>query len=211
MNNNEIKELILGILTDEFQAKKVLLRFLKENEGIKPIEVNKTLKVLDKEGMIDMFDDKANRTVFIRLHQDDEVSETPAPVKELKRAPEARERKTLQLTEEEAEGLDLLDLRTPPVKEDMEYPDGVTPEMYNEFKDKIMEHKSLLWDLLRNFNGCGGTAITMWNPEHKEANKDGKVFYQWNNPMKTWGLMSQLCKLIDLYESKNKEVATEEE
>lgn len=208
MNNNEIKELVLSTLTDEFQAKKVLLKLLSEN-GVKPIDTNKAIKDLDKEGEIEIFDDKANRTVFIRLYQDDEVSETPA--KELKRAPEARERVTLQLTEKEAEGLDLLDLRTPPVKEDIKYPEGVTPEMYNEFKDKILEHKSLLWDLLRNFNGCGGTAITMWNPEHKEANKDGKVFYQWNNPMKTWGLMSQLCKLIDLYESKNKEVATEEE
>lgn len=210
MNNNEIKELVMSNLTDEFQAKKVLLKLLSEN-GVKPIDTNKVLKDLDKKGKIEIFDDKANRTVFIRLHQDDEISETPTPDKELKRAPEARERVTLQLTEKEAEGLDLLDLRTPPVKEDIKYPEGVTPEMYNEFKDKILEHKSLLWDLLRNFNGCGGTAITMWNPEHEEANKDGKVFYQWSNPMKTWGLMSQLCKLIDLYEGKNKEVATEEE
>jgi len=210
MNNNEIKELVLSTLTDEFTPKKELFRTL---DDVKNIDINMSLRALEKEGAVEIFDDRANRTVFVRLHSDSVADETPAsaPVKELKRAPEARERVTLQLTEEEAEGLDLLDLRTPPVKEDMEYPDGVTPEMYNEFKERIIAHKSLLWDLLRNFNGCGGTAITMWNPEHEEANKDGKVFYQWNNPMKTWGLMSQLCKLIDLYESKNKEVATEEE
>ena len=136
-------------------------------------------------------------------------------VSELKSAPEAgRVRKILEITEEDAEGLDLglISLRTAPVKADLVYPEGVTKEMYDEFKHRILneENKSLLWDFLSNFNGAGGTAITMWNPEHEQSNEDGKVFYQWNNPEMTWPLMVQLCKVLDLYKAKKEEVTIEE-
>lgn len=208
MNNEEINKTISGLLTVEFMAKKELFKACKEL-GIKPIQVNKALKKLDNVEVVEK-----DEGVFVRLSSKTDEGETmkdDSKVSELKRTPEPRERKVLHITEEEAEGLSLLTLRTPPVKENLVYPEGVTREMYEEFKAKILENKSLIWDLVSNFNGAKGTAITMWEPENEKANKDGKVFYQWNSPETTWPLMEQLCKIINLYEAQEEAKAETEE
>lgn len=212
---NEINTMVYGLLTDEFQQKSDLFRKC-EVLGIKPIEVNQALKNMNEEGSVKMKNEGNKILVRVASHEEMvEASEIPE-IGGLKKAPQAdRVRAVLEITEEEAEGLSLLNLRTPPVKKDLVYPEGVTKEMYNEFKERILskENKSLLWDLVSNFNGAGYTAITMWNPEHEEASEDGKVFYQWNNPEMTWDLMVQLCKILDLYsaqEAQKVEVATEE-
>ena len=203
--NQNLKTTISGLLTVDFQKKSDIFALAKEL-GIKPIEVNQALKAMSKEGIVEIMD---NNGIFVRMSTGSSEPST-VEVSELKTAPGASKvRKILEITEEEAEGLDLelISLRTAPVKTNLVYPKGVTKEMYEEFKSRILndENKSLLWDFLSNFNGAGGTAITMWNPEHQQANEEGKVFYQWNNPEMTWPLMVQLCKVLDLHEAKKAE------
>jgi hypothetical protein len=60
-----------------------------------------------------------------------------------------------------------------------------------------------------NFNGAKNTAITMWEPENKQANENGKVFYRWDEPENSWELMVQLCKVVELYNAQ--EATVEEE
>lgn len=206
MNMKEIKSIVLGLLTVEFQSKKDIFGMCKEM-GIKPIEVNKALKELS--GLVDVVDQ--NGGIFVRLSPETKEGETmndDGPT-ELKRAPEARERRVLKITEEQAKGLSLLSLRTPPVKEDLVYPDGVTKEMFEEFKAKILANKDLIWDLVSNFNGAKQIAITMWEPENPKANEDGRVFYRWDEPENSWPLMTQLCKIVDLYNEQEAQVVEE--
>lgn len=203
MNKEQINSTVSGLLTVEYMSKKELFKACTEL-GIKPIQVNKALKELS--GFVDVVDRDGG--VFVRLSpKTEEGGET---VTELKRAPEARERRVLRITEEQAKDLSLLSLRTPPVKEDLVYPDGVTKEMFDEFKQKILENKDLIWDLVSNFNGAKQIAITMWEPENEKANEDGRVFYRWDEPEATWPLMTQLCKIVDLYNEQEKQVASEE-
>ena len=210
MSLKEIIPQISGLLTVDFQRKSDVFALAKEL-GIKPIEVNQALKAMNKEGIVDIVD---NNGIFVRMASSSEPEGKEIP--ELKRAPsENRVRAILEITEEDAEGLDLLTLRTPPMKKDLVYPEGVTKEMYNSFKARILDkdNYSLLWDLVKNFNGARGTAITMWDPEHEKANKEGKVFYRWDEPEKTWKLMEQLCRILDLYEAQEtqkEEVVAEE-
>lgn len=200
----EIKSIVLGLLTVEFQSKKDIFGMCSEM-GIKPIQVNKALKELS--GLVDVVDQ--NGGIFVRLSPKTEEGETvETPIKELKRAPD-RERKVLHISEADAEGLTLLNLRTPPIKENLVYPDGVTKEMFEDFKERILKNKSLIWDLVSNFNGAKNTAITMWEPENENCNEDGRVFYRWDEPVNTWPLMEQLCKIIDLYEAQEAQVAEE--
>lgn len=205
MNKQEIQSTICGILTFDFMSKKELFKICTEL-GIKPVQVNKALKELS--GFVDVVDQ--NGGIFVRLSpktkEGETVKDSPA---ELKRAPEARERRVLQITEEQAKDLSLLSLRTPPVKENLVYPDGVTKEMFEEFKQKILENKDLIWDLVSNFNGAKQIAITMWEPENPKANEDGRVFYRWDEPENSWDLMTQLCRIVDLYNEQEAQVAEE--
>ena len=206
MKQVEINSTVLGILTVEFQSKKDIFKVCAEM-GIKPIQVNKALKELS--GLVDVVDQ--NGGIFVRLSPETKEGETmndDGPT-ELKRAPEARERRVLKITEEQAKGLSLLNLRTPPVKEDLVYPDGVTKEMFEEFKAKILANKDLIWDLVSNFNGAKQIAITMWEPENPKANEDGRVFYRWDEPENSWDLMTQLCKIVDLYNEQEAQVVEE--
>lgn len=203
MNKEQINATVSGLLTVEYMSKKALFKTCAEL-GIKPIQVNKALKELS--GFVDVVDRDGG--VFVRLSpKTEEGGET---VTELKRAPEARERRVLRITEEQAKDLSLLSLRTPPVKENLVYPEGVTKEMFDEFKQKILENKDLIWDLVSNFNGAKQIAITMWEPENPKANDDGRVFYRWDEPENSWGLMVQLCKIVDLYNEQEAQVADEE-
>ena len=206
MNKEQIQSTICGILTVDFMSKKELFKICTEL-GIKPVQVNKALKELS--GFVDVVDQ--NGGIFVRLSPETKEGETmndDGPT-ELKRAPEARERRVLKITEEQAKGLSLLSLRTPPVKEDLVYPDGVTKEMFEEFKAKILANKDLIWDLVSNFNGAKQIAITMWEPENPKANEDGRVFYRWDEPENSWPLMTQLCKIVDLYNEQEAQVVEE--
>jgi hypothetical protein len=202
MNMKEITSTVSGLLTVEYMSKKALFKTCTEL-GIKPIQVNKALKELS--GFVDVVERDGG--VFVRLSpKTEEGGET---VTELKRTPEARERRVLRITEEQAKDLSLLNLRTPPVKEDLVYPEGVTKEMFEEFKQKILENKDLIWDLVSNFNGAKQIAITMWEPENPKANEDGRVFYRWDEPENSWDLMTQLCTIVDLYNEQEAQVAEE--
>jgi hypothetical protein len=193
---------VSGLLTDEFVPRKT---FVKEGvKGEKPVTVNWALNQLIKGGFVEQVLSEEGEKMVKLVKEFDGKTEEP---RVLKRAPQ-RERKTLTISEEDAKGLGLLTLRTPPVKKDLVYPDGVTKEMFDDFKGVIIKNAELLKDLVTNFNGARGTAITMWEPSHEKANEDGKVFYRWDEPVNTWELMVQLCKVVELY---NAQEAVEEE
>ena len=200
-NENQVLMKISGLLSDESVERKA---FVKSVEGERPVTVNWALNKLIKGGFVEQVLEEGEKMVKLVKEFDGKTEEPRV----LKRAPQ-RERKTLSISEEDAKGLGLLTLRTPPVKKDLVYPDGVTKEMFNEFKRIIIEHAELLKDLVTNFNGAKGTAITMWEPNNEDANEDGKVFYRWDEPVNSWELMIQLCKVVELY--KAQEATVEEE
>lgn len=200
-NENQVLMKISGLLSDESVERKA---FVKSVEGERPVTVNWALNKLIKGGFVEQVLEEGEKMVKLVKEFDGKTEEPRV----LKRAPQ-RERKTLTISEEDAKGLGLLTLRTPPVKKDLVYPDGVTKEMFDEFKGIIIEHAELLKDLVTNFNGAKGTAITMWEPNNEDANEDGKVFYRWDEPVNSWELMIQLCKVVELY--KAQEATVEEE
>lgn len=200
-NENQVLMKISGLLSDESVERKA---FVKSVEGERPVTVNWALNKLIKGGFVEQVLEEGEKMVKLVKEFDGKTEEPRV----LKRAPQ-RERKTLSISEEDAKGLGLLTLRTPPVKKDLVYPDGVTKEMFDEFKKIIIEHAELLKDLVTNFNGAKGTAITMWEPNNEDANEDGKVFYRWDEPVNSWELMIQLCKVVELY--KAQEATVEEE
>ena len=195
-NENQMLEKISGHMTDEFTPRKT---FVKSVDGEKPVTINWALNKLIKGGFVKQVLDEETGEKMIRKEKEFEGTEE---TKELKRTPERRVRKVLNITEEDAEGLNMLTLRTPPVKKNIEYPEGVSVEMFNEFKGTIIENAELLKDLIINFNGAKGTAITMWEPENENANENGKVFYRWDEPMTSWALMLQLVKVVELYQAQ---------
>lgn len=201
-NENQVLVKVSGLLTDEFVERKA---FVKNVEGEKPVTVNWALNQLIKGGFVkQVLDEETGEKMIRKVKEFDGKTEEP---RVLKRAPTPqRERKTLTISEEDAEGLSMLTLRTPPVKKNIEYPEGVSVEKFNEFKGVIIEHAELLKDLIVNFNGAKGTAITMWEPENKNANENGKVFYRWDEPMTSWVLMLQLVKVVELYKAQEASV-----
>lgn len=209
---NEIQINILSIVSGSVELQKSeLLRIMKEEFEVKPPKTNQAIKAMVKERMIETVE--RDGKIFVRVP---EPATEKVEVQELKKAPvEDRVRAVLQVTEEEAEGLDFITFRTPPVKANIEYPDGVSKEVFEEFKTKILENKSLLWDLVSNFNGAKNTAITMWLPEDEESDENGRRFFRWDTPCEgTWELMTQLCRVIDLYNAQEakaqEEVVVEE-
>lgn len=196
------KEFLKKEMNEDFIQKTDLFRAGKK-VGIKAIEINRALKEMGSEVE---FVEKDGE-VFVRLSPEPAVVET---VKELKRAPENRPRRTLVITEEEAETLSV-GLRTPPVKNVVEYPEGVSQELYKLTKGVIIEENELLKDLVSGFNGARNIAITMWDPENSEADERGKVFYRWDNPLKSWGLMKDLLKIVGKYNVQEGKVEVPEE
>lgn len=203
MSENQVLVKVSGLLTDEFSMRKT---FVKGVEGEKPVTVNWALNQLIKGGFVEQVLDEEKGEKMIRKIKEFE-GKTEEPV--LKKAPQ-RERKVLTISEEDAEGLGLLTLRTPPVKKDLVYPDGVTKEMFDEFKGVIIANAELLKDLVTNFNGAKGTAITMWEPNNEKANETGKVFYRWDEPVNSWELMTQLCRVVELYNAQEANAVEEE-
>ena len=163
-NENQMLVKVSGLLTDEFVPRKT---FVKEGvEGEKPVTVNWALNQLIKGGFVEQVLSEEGEKMVKLVKEFDGKTEEP---RVLKRAPQ-RARKVLTISEEDAKGLGLLTLRTPPVKKDLVYPDGVTKEMFDEFKGVIIENAELLKDLVVNFNGAKGTAITMWEPDNERMN-----------------------------------------
>ena len=201
-NENQVLMKISGLLTDEPTERK---SFVKSVEGERPVTVNWALNKLIKGGFVEQVLSEEGEKMVRLVKEFDGKTEEP---RVLKRAPAQRERKVLTISEEDAKGLGLLTLRTPPVKKNLEYPDGVTKEVFDKFKGVIIENAELLKDLVTNFNGAKGTAITMWEPNNENSNEDGKVFYRWDEPVNSWELMVQLCRVVDLY---NAQEAVEEE
>lgn len=202
-NNKEIISNVFGLLTDEFNSKAIIRNIAGEVFGYKPVMVNFSIKELVQQGLVEeIINENGDKMVRVINKTADETVVVEEKTSEVK---EERVRRTLNISEEDAEGLDLLTLRTPPVKQNIVYPDGVTKEMYEEFKAKILENKDLIWDLVGNFNGAKAIAITMWNPDHENANEDGKVFYRWDEPETTWPLMKQLNKIVELYNAQEAE------
>lgn len=209
-DQEQILKNICSKMTDEFMIRKDFRESAEKEFGYKRVTVNWALKQLINGGFVEQVLDEKGDTMVRRTKEFDGINTKEAKVVELKKAPEERVRKTLTISEQDASGLGLLTLRTPPVKENLVYPEGVTKEMFDEFKRIIIENAELLKDLITNFNGAKGTAITMWNPEDKKANEFGKVFYRWDEPVESWELMTQLCKVVELYNAQESAKVEEE-
>lgn len=60
-------------------------------------------------------------------------------------------------------------------------PEGKLDEKHELMKKDFMRFKHHLRNVVPACNGVGKDAITMFEPGHPNANKDGKVFYRWDN------------------------------
>lgn len=66
---------------------------------------------------------------------------------------------------------------------------------HEEMKKHFIAHSRDLINAYHDFCGAGPDAITMLQPEHKFANKEGKVFYRWTG-QHTAELMDELWPLV---------------
>lgn len=60
-------------------------------------------------------------------------------------------------------------------------PETQLDEEHQIMKEELMTFKDVVRKIFKNCNGIGKDAITMYEPQNPHANKDGKVFYRWDN------------------------------
>ena len=73
---------------------------------------------------------------------------------------------------------------------------GELDEKHQEMRNHFIEFSKQLRETYSDFLGAGPIAITMHEPENPASNKEGKVFYRWDNPSKTQTKMDELYPMI---------------
>lgn len=73
---------------------------------------------------------------------------------------------------------------------------GQLDAKHEEMKKHFIGFSKQLRETYSDFLGAGPIAITMHEPENPASNKEGKVFYRWDNPSKTQPKMDELYPMI---------------
>ena len=72
-------------------------------------------------------------------------------------------------------------------------------EVHEDMKKAFIDFSKMLIKAIDGFCGAGDVAITMYEPYSKYANKDGKVFYRWDNATKTQDKMDELWPQVEAF------------
>ena len=192
MNINEVIEQISGhlLLNNEVEGTDLLKEM--GEEGIKPSLVAQAVLRMRKAGSIELIGEglslTKNKIVFVKEY------EAPAPViQEVKTSSPSPSKSgkfgTTTMTRRDGSTYEY-------IRSAWDGPEAQLDEMHEQMKGAFIQFSKDLRDELEEFCGAGGTAITMMEPQNKFANKDGKVFYRWDNPEKTQPLMDRLWPTV---------------
>lgn len=201
-NKNElIKETIYGLLTVEPQPLSAIIEIAGDLLGVKPVTVNFSINKLVEDGVVakEVVDDvKVVRALNAPVSEEvpvvevSEVIETPiVEVPTVEAKPVKKVAKWGTTTQ-----LDKTGKEFQYVRKEFDGHEGKLSPAHEAKKRDIVVYKSVIRKLVKNCNGIGPVAITMYEPE-VSTRDDGKVFYRWDNPSKTEPLIDRLHALIE--------------
>ena len=203
MNVEDTIQVISGHLMVEGEVEGTDLLKEMGEEGIKPSLVAQAVLKMRKAGAIKLEGEglslSRNKVVFIKEY------EAPAPVvQEIKTpSPSPTSTKggkfgTTTMTRRDGSTYEY-------IRSAWDGPEEQLDELHQSMRGAFIQFSQDLRDEIDEFCGAGGTAITMKEPENKFSNKEGKVFYRWDNPERTQPLMDKLWPtvkaIIDKYSS----------
>ena len=191
MNVEETIQVISGhlLLNNEVEGTDLLKEM--GEEGIKPSLVAQAVLKMRKAGAIKLEGEglslSKNKIVFIKEY------EAPAPVVQEVKTPSSSSRSgkfgTTTMTRRDGSTYEY-------IRSAWDGPESQLDEIHEQMKGAFVQFSQDLRDEIEEFCGAGGTAITMKEPQNKFANKEGKVFYRWDNPEKTQPLMDRLWPIV---------------
>ena len=195
MDINQVIEQISGHLMVENEVEGVELLQQMTEDGIKPSLVAQAVLRMRKAGSIELVGEglslTKNKIVFVKEY------EAPAPVvQEVKTSsPSVSSTSkggkfgTTTMTRRDGSTYEY-------IRSAWDGPEAQLDELHERMKGGFIQFSRDLINEIEEFCGAGGTAITMMEPQNKFANKEGKVFYRWDNPEKTQPLMDKLWPTV---------------
>ena len=195
MNVEETIQTISGhlLLNNEIEGTDLLKEM--GEEGIKPSLVAQAILKMKKAGAIKLEGEglslTKNRVIFVKEY------EAPAPVVQEVKTPSPSVSSTSKggkfgtTTMMRKDGSTYEYFRSA-----WDGPEAQLDELHEQMRGAFIQFSQDLRDEIEEFCGAGGTAITMKEPENKFSNKEGKVFYRWDNPEKTQPLMDKLWPTV---------------
>lgn len=174
-NENQVLEMVSGHMAVEGKVSGVELLKAMQVEGFEAPETAKAVRTLVSQGVIKMDQPSITKST-ITFIPEGERTVIITPVKETA-SPTVKASTPFGVTEcVNWKGEKYLYKRSA-----FDGPEGQLDEEHELMKKDFMRFKHHLRNVVPTCNGVGKDAITMFEPDSPYANKDGKVFYRWDN------------------------------
>ena len=200
MNVEETIQVISGhlLLNNEVEGTDLLKEM--GEEGIKPSLVAQAILKMKRAGAVKLEGEglslTKNKVIFVKEYEAPVVQEVETSSSSVPSTSKGGKFGTTTMMRNDGSTYEY-------IRSAWDGPEAQLDEIHEQMKGAFIQFSKDLRDELEEFCGAGGTAITMKEPQNKFANKEGKVFYRWDNPEKTQPLMDRLWPtvkaLIDKY------------